>query len=366
MRQSIAAMFAGVVLLLCTVPARGTIQRTFVSRNGSDLNTCAIDQPCRSFVAAIAQTSANGEIVVNDSAGYGPVTITKAVAIVSPLGVHAGISVFSGDGVTINAGATDVVVLRNLYINSQGGVNGITLTSAAALHIEHCVVSGFSGDGIHLTPTVGTNVEISDTIARQAGTSGIYAYSASPLKVSIVHCRMSHNSYGVKVNRATVGIDNSTADNNGSVGFGTQGIGPSLMAIESCFLSNNDIGVEVFNGVATVHNTMALNSHYCYYADLGGKLSLDHCVAAGGTDGVVVGLGGAGEATITDCTLTDNSSTGVYADISGIVRLTRNTISRNNYGIYNGGGTIHSTGDNTVEGNTTGETFGTITAANKA
>jgi len=127
-------VFAFVIAVFLAIPASAA-QRTFVSYRGSDLNPCAVDSPCRSFAAAIAQTNANGEVVAVDSAGYGPVTITQAVTIVAPLGVHAGISVFSGDGVTINAGLNDVVVLRNLYINSQGGVNGVTLSVAAALHI---------------------------------------------------------------------------------------------------------------------------------------------------------------------------------------------------------------------------------------
>jgi len=35
--------------------------------------------------------------------------------------VTAGISVFSGDGIDINAGASDIVILRGLTINAQGG-----------------------------------------------------------------------------------------------------------------------------------------------------------------------------------------------------------------------------------------------------
>src|SRR2546426_7468130 len=106
---------AGFVLVavLTTFPAFSA-QRTFVAGSGNDANPCTRDMPCRSFGAAIAVTSTNGEVVALDSAGYGPVTVTQSVAIVAPNGVHAGISVFSGDGVTVNASG-GVVVLRNLY-----------------------------------------------------------------------------------------------------------------------------------------------------------------------------------------------------------------------------------------------------------
>src|SRR5438128_8563631 len=194
-------VFAFVIAVFLAIPASAA-QRTFVSYRGSDLNPCAVDSPCRSFAAAIAQTNANGEVVAVDSAGYGPVTVTQAVTIVAPLGVHAGISVFSGDGVTISAGSSDMVVLRNLYINSQGGANGIVLTSAAALHIEHCVVSGFSSNDINLVPTSAATVEISDTITRQAAGSGIHADSASALTVRIVRCEIDRNQNGVVADRA--------------------------------------------------------------------------------------------------------------------------------------------------------------------
>ena len=58
-----------------------------------DANTCSLAAPCRTFAAALGQTNAGGEIVVLDSAGYGPMTINKAVSIVVPPGIYAGVSV---------------------------------------------------------------------------------------------------------------------------------------------------------------------------------------------------------------------------------------------------------------------------------
>src|SRR3981189_196245 len=96
--------------------------------------------PCRGFARAITQTSAGGEVIVLDSAGYGPVTVTQSVSITSPPGVYAGISVQSGDGITINApGAT--VVLRGLTINGQGGLSGANVQQAAKVRIESCTIS---------------------------------------------------------------------------------------------------------------------------------------------------------------------------------------------------------------------------------
>jgi len=98
------------LILLCSAPLFATAQRTFVASSGSDANPCSRDLPYRSFAAAILQTNANGEVVAIDSAGYGPMTITQSVTIVAAPGVHAGISVFSGEGITVNVGSNDNVI----------------------------------------------------------------------------------------------------------------------------------------------------------------------------------------------------------------------------------------------------------------
>ncbi len=92
------AFTAGVLLLAAAISndADAFAQRTFVASSGADTNSCAITQPCRSFASAIALTAAGGEVIVLDSAGYGPVTITQSVSIIAPPGVYAGISVLAG------------------------------------------------------------------------------------------------------------------------------------------------------------------------------------------------------------------------------------------------------------------------------
>src|SRR5215469_6005800 len=147
-----ASLFASFLVLMIISSASAQVQRTFVSALGSDSNPCSRTSPCRTFAQAIAATNPGGEVVVLDSAGFGPVTITKPVSITAPPGVYAGISVFSGDGIDINAGPTDTVILHGLTINNQGGTgSGIVFTAGGALHVENCVVNGFSS----LSPSSG-------------------------------------------------------------------------------------------------------------------------------------------------------------------------------------------------------------------
>ena len=97
-----ASIALGLSLFAISVAAKAA-QRTFVASTGNDANPCSITAPCRGFTRAITQTNVGGEVIVLDSAGYGPFTITQSVSIVAPAGVYAGISVSSGDGITVNA-----------------------------------------------------------------------------------------------------------------------------------------------------------------------------------------------------------------------------------------------------------------------
>src|SRR5262249_17771860 len=128
------------------------------------------------------QTNPGGEVIVLDSAGYGPVTIAKAVSLIAPPGVYAGISVFSGNGIDIQAGSSDTVILRGLTVNNQGSTgSGIRFLSGGTLHVESCVVSGFTG-GVGSQFGVSFNgpgvLEVKDSIMR-GNSDGIFVQAIS-------------------------------------------------------------------------------------------------------------------------------------------------------------------------------------------
>ncbi len=160
-----------ILLLLGALPlaAHAALpQRTFVASNGADTNPCSLAAPCRSFGTAVAAVADHGEVIVLDSAGYGAVTITKSVSIIASPGVYAGISVFSGTGITVDGSGT-LVVLRGLSINNQGGTgpHGLDFLQGGILHIENCVISGFAPGGIGINIAApGTITHVLDTIVR--------------------------------------------------------------------------------------------------------------------------------------------------------------------------------------------------------
>jgi len=251
-------------------------QRTFVSGTGVDANPCSRAAPCRTFARAISQTSPAGEVIVLDSAGYGPVTISQSVSIISPPGVYAGISVASGDGIDISAAPSDTVILRGLTINNQGSNgSGIVFSSGGTLHVENCVASGFSSASSAGVVFNGSGkLEISDSIAR--GNFDGIAIGGGALNndafASIVNVLLSGNSDAglLAGSFLLAAIRGSVASNNAT---GLKGLGDALfLTIETCLVDNNSKDGIRFQsktgsfaafgliGNSTVtHNTVGLN-----------------------------------------------------------------------------------------------------------
>src|ERR1700686_2753361 len=107
---------------LSAAPAQA--QRLFVAATGSDSNPCTFVAPCRTFQQAFGTAPAGGEIDVLDPAGYGALTINKAISIQAH--GFGGITATSGLAITIAAGSTDAITLNGLLIDGAGtGLTGI-------------------------------------------------------------------------------------------------------------------------------------------------------------------------------------------------------------------------------------------------
>jgi hypothetical protein len=251
-----------VVLLaaLCGLPAYAA-QRTFVSAgSGSDANLCTRLQPCRNFAPAISQTDPGGEVVVLDSGGYGVVSISKSVAVVAPAGVHAAITAFAGNAVTISAATTDVVILRGLSLSGLGGDHGIDFQTGKTLHVEQSTISGFDllvvdlviGTGVFVRAS-GADAYIKDSYARQ-NRRGIWFESDSTLvRASLDSVRAEENidgGFNAGPN-SLVTVTRSVAAGN-FIGFWSTG---GVLNVESCTMTMNDIGL-YSNNIVRVRNSM--------------------------------------------------------------------------------------------------------------
>jgi hypothetical protein len=272
-------------------------QRTFVSGQGSDNNPCSLTAPCRTFSMATGVVSSGGEVIALDSAGYGAFAINKSVTITVPAGVYAGISVFSGDGISINAGSTDVVILRGLGLNQFGGTNGIRFTSGKALHVENCTINGF-GAGAGVIQTGSNDLFVKDTIIRNNQTGIDLAPTSGTARASADQVRFEGNQDGLVVGQGgKASVRNSVASGSSDAGFlASCSAGACELNIDNCLIANNATGVSA-NGLG----------------------------------------GGVGTVRVSDSEVTDNT-TGL---------------------LQQGGGLLLSSGSNTVEGNSS-NTSGTI------
>ena len=149
--RNIAVLIAvlGTILLpvLCTVPAHAQATRTWVSGVGSDANACSRTAPCLTFAGAITKTAAGGEIDALDLGGFGGLTITKSITIDGGGGVASVMASSEATGITVSAGATDIVTIRNVQFQgdlgnasspSTAGFNGIQFNSGSMLSIDNC------------------------------------------------------------------------------------------------------------------------------------------------------------------------------------------------------------------------------------
>ena len=222
-----------------------------------------------------------------------------------------------------------MVVLRGLTLNgSLGGVNGITFTGGSAasntrLYVENCVISGFSGEGVNFARNGA--LFISDLVAREDGHAIFVDGSPGlPSSASIDHALLERDVYdGLRINNATVAIRNSVAAGNAYVGF---------------YARANDSGTTA-------------------------DLSAENCQATGNQQGFAAG-GGSGTARLamSNSVAHSNSQYGVIVGSNGTVRASNNTVTGNGFGLYQfASGVFRSRGNNTVDGNLTAETFGTIT-----
>jgi hypothetical protein len=242
-----------VFLAAMTVSAQNN--RSAVSINGLDTNASTVPAPCRTFGVAISKTNAGGDVIALDSGGYGGFTVDRAVSVLPAPGVYAGIVATSGNAITVNAPGAEVE-LRNLTIRGFGtGSNGIKFDSGSALHIEHCVISGFTLRGVETQISTSANLYINDSSFRDCDSAVLASTSSGTLKVAIDGTRAENT-----VNAAFYASDNSrvTVRNSVAAGSGVAGFRVLVfsavtaeMNVENCMSSNNLYGLLIDSNTGT-------------------------------------------------------------------------------------------------------------------
>jgi hypothetical protein len=271
-RLAFLGLIALALAFLAPAGAQAQATRTWVSGVGDDVNPCSRTAPCKTFAGAISKTAAGGEIDALDPGGFGTVTITKAITIDGG-GTMASILASGTNGINVNAGSTDVVILRNLSINGAGttlGLNGVNYLAGLSVSVENCVVMNFSQTGISAAPsTAGGTLYVTNTKILNSGgtgTAGLFISSANAaggLKAFVGNTVMENNFAGLTVSAPSgkpgiiVAVANSVASGSQKAGFtaSTGGGGETvLMTLDHVHANNNgNVGVQSVNAGATVY-----------------------------------------------------------------------------------------------------------------
>ena len=253
--------------------AHGQATRTWVSGVGDDLNPCSRTAPCKTFAGAISKTAEGGEIDALDPAGYGSVTITKAMTLDGGTGSGwASILTGATNGVTINVTTgvhinDAVVTLRNIsFIGaSQGltpGLNGVNYLKAAQVHVENCVFENFSTSGINMALGSTGTLFVHDSVFDNTGTGIKVTTSSGFATAQIEHSRFNGMTDGINTtSNAFVTVRDSyfsgiTGASNGAI---RAAAGCLANVINSTF-AGNVIGVNVAGGTARLTNNDFFNN----------------------------------------------------------------------------------------------------------
>lgn len=227
----VRALLHGLITLALMLAASGIAlaqaSRTWVSGVGDDANPCSRTAPCKTFAGAISKTAALGEINALDPGGFGAVTITKSITIRSDH-VEAGVLVAGTNGIVVQAGPTDQVVLEGLDIEGLGtGLDGIRINSGRLTYVIRCAIRHFTGNGVNMTS------------------------SSSGARIFIQDSIINLNNGGVNVQGNGVGnvasITNSLIDGNTSFAVQVNGVG-NVLGLANDVLNASPTALSVLNG----------------------------------------------------------------------------------------------------------------------
>ena len=295
--KPLRVLFVAVLVFGFSSAAFAQATRTWVSGVGDDVNPCSRTAPCKTFAGAISKTATGGEISVLDPGGYGTLTVTKAITVDGGTGAGWGSTLFSSvNGFVINITtnlATDKVILRHLSINGAGttlGVDGIRFLDGQQLTVEDVDIFNFSGDGIEVNQSQGSNVFLKNVRITHGGTGlKITAAAACAGTMDNVHIdAMSGHGFQF-VSNAIFAIRNSFVARCGLSGFRTEQASDNV-TVQDSISFGNDFGFQATGGNLRISNCGMYNNNTNLTTNVG---SAGNNRSAGNTTtNVPAGLGG--------------------------------------------------------------------------
>ncbi|MBV8491033.1 MAG: right-handed parallel beta-helix repeat-containing protein [Candidatus Eremiobacteraeota bacterium] len=284
--------FAALALLVAigatTMAARAQATRTWISGVGDDANPCSRTAPCKTWAGAFAKTAAGGEMDALDPGGFGALTITHSITLDGGGGQVASILVAGTTGITIAAGASDVVTLRNVrvqgLVNSTGyhGTTGIDVTQVGELTIENCVIDSFGNFGIAFEPSGAGRLSVVGTTVEGNRGGGILVHGATTAaSATIDSSQILDNALnpggttpGIESEGyARVTVSNTTVSGNGD-GVLATGSAAHAVVSQSQIVNNFVNGLHAVNRgeIASSSSDISANGNFGVLAETSGVL----------------------------------------------------------------------------------------------
>ena len=331
---------APIALLMAAVGAQhaqAASLTTYVASYGADSNetvNCVQATPCRSFTGALAVTSRGGDVIVLDSANYGPAQISQSVSIIAPEGVFAGVEFRAGSGIVVTNGSGSVTLKGLTFLalpvpnGTHPGASGLVVGNFnGSVVVQDCNFSGFypsstgvGGMAIQISGTANSatgQAQIIDTVIHDGATGIVLTGSVA---ASVSHLKMSNlSTYGVYV------ADQGNGETDVSVSH-AEWSAPSLAG-------GSAFEVDAYSDSA--------------------QLYIDHTVMTGGSKGVyAVSNGGLAYVTVTGSTVSKTGVGLITAGGSAEITFSGSTLNANSAGAVNkAGGTLNTAGNNLFTGN---------------
>ncbi len=287
---SLIAITTLAISALFAAPAYAQATRTWVSGVGDDANPCSRTAPCKTFAGAISKTAAGGEISVLDPGGFGAVTITKSITINGD-GTLAGILAAGTNGIIINAGVNDKVIIRNLSINGAGtGIRGIHWLAGAQLTVDKVSIYGFTTNAINVAKSTDSDLYVRDTYITNTNAGIVMTTSAGFVTASIDNVRLDNLAgNGIEAVNNVVANANNTIIASSSANAVIVSGGSSIVAVTNSQLYSNITALNASVSGATIRVSNSNLFQNATAFNLAGGATI-----ASGTNNKTAGNGGVG------------------------------------------------------------------------
>jgi hypothetical protein len=259
---------AGATLALAfTFTAQAQNGRSFVATSGDDNNACSASAYCRTFGRALATTISGGEVVVVNSGGYGPFTISNPVTITA-IGVDASVTAASGSAITINT-TGDVTITGLNLLGGGAGNYGVRALAVINLRLFHMQIQEFAAYGIDFNAN--GNLDIEDSQISGNATGLLQAAGQGYVHNTVFSGNTAFGASALGTGNLTVA--DSSAQYNGSVGVYV-GSATATLYLHNDRVSFNGVGIEADAGNLYFANCrLAGNTNFSWFVAMGATLA---------------------------------------------------------------------------------------------